>query len=115
MNDDTYSIARRALVSALKQLDEDARRANAGWAGIQSSVDESSTQSPVIVVVLGGGGNSATSETAAEMKHSADVSHPSHQRYVLPRAHASGNSPRPCLIQPDRSCINSGCCESRGF
>jgi|SRR5215831_4454862 len=115
MNDDTYSIARRVLVSALAQLDKDAQRPNTGRAGIQSSVDESSTQSPVIVVVLGGGENSATSETDDEVKHTVDISHPSHQRYALPRTQAPGKAPKPCFIEPDRFCINSGCCESRGF
>ena len=45
----------------------------------------------------------------------ADVPHPGHHRYVLPSTHAVGNAPRPCFIEPDRSCIDSGCCESRGF
>jgi hypothetical protein len=114
MNDESYRLARRALLSALQRLDEDRRQFNSETAPTQGIADEPSTQSPVIVVVLGEGSGVAR-ETAAELKSSPAISHPSHQRYALPRAHAPGKAPRPCFIEPDRFCINSGCCESRGF
>ena len=126
MTGDSYSLARRALLSALQRLDEDARQPGAGTDAVQSSIDKSSVASPVIVIVLGESvpGAVATESVLGERPGSvpvavatglADVPHPGHQRYVLPSTHAVGNAPRPCFIEPDRSCIDSGCCESRGF
>jgi hypothetical protein len=127
MTGDSYSLARRALLSALQRLDEDARLPGAGTDAVQSSIDKSSVASPVIVIVLGESvpravatgspvlGQRPESVPGAVATGLADVPHPGNQRYVLPSTHAVGNAPRPCFIEPDRSCIDSGCCESRGF
>jgi hypothetical protein len=132
MTGDSYSLARRALLSALQRLDErvlaqDARQPGAGTDAVQSSIDKSSVASPVIVIVLGESvpravatgspviGERPGSVPGAVATGLADVPHPGHHRYVLPSTHAVGNAPRPCFIEPDRSCIDSGCCESRGF
>src|ERR1700752_4206054 len=57
MTGDSYSLGRRALLSALQRLDEpalaqDARQHGAGRDAVQSSIDKSSVASPVIVIVL---------------------------------------------------------------
>ena len=43
------------------------------------------------------------------------LSHPGLERFIMLAADSAPQAPRPCFMEPDRDCVNSGACEMRGF
>ena len=66
-----------------------------------ASVDDTKERAPV---------NSCVSDPS-ERK----LSHPGLERFIMLAADSAPPAPRPCFMEPDRDCVNSGACEMRGF
>jgi hypothetical protein len=58
-------------------------------------------------------GSEAASTQASSIR--ACDAHPGHERFPLNEGPASTSARRPCFMEPDRVCVNSGACEMRGF
>lgn len=58
-------------------------------------------------------GSEAASPQASSL-HGCDA-HPGHDRFPLSEPSASTGARKPCFMEPDRVCVNSGACEMRGF
>ncbi len=76
---------------------------------------------PVIIVMLGQAGstnnevceNHASHEARPGGKTGSDISHPGFERFQISDARAA-DGPKPCFMEPERLCVNSGACEMLG-
>ena len=130
---------RKVLETALKSLSGDALDGEAssesialfgeGWPSSESHGSEV----PVVLIVTGdlnarsqntalaepADGND-TKEPAAVKSCVSDhserkLSHPGLERFIMLAADSAPLAPRPCFMEPDRDCVKSGACETRGF
>jgi hypothetical protein len=135
MQDSTEEIARRVLESVLRRLDGGAARPPAAPAAHQPGADGP----PVIVIMVGdrraagsehglSAGRNAAPPTVvnqpacgcqnnshAPAGNSLQSPHPGLERFDLPNENAVPDAPRMCFLEPDRACVGSGACRTRGY
>jgi hypothetical protein len=135
MQDSTEEIARRVLESVLRRLDEGATRQTTTPAAAPTA----NSGSPLIVILLGDeranppAVSRATSQNAAPpivvhqpasgcqnnshapAENSLQSTHPGLQQFDLVSENVVTDAPRRCFLEPDRACVGSGACRTRGF
>jgi len=55
------------------------------------------------------------SEAAQPSSSQSCAAHPGLERFPLNQGLATSGARKPCFMEPDRVCVNSGACEMRGF
>jgi len=122
MQDSREEIARRILQDVLRQLEGGAAPAATVPADNQAE-NQSPSGSPLIVIMLGNHAAPADSHAACGCqnnspgggKNSLQFLHPSLERFDLLEGSTHSNSPRKCVVEPDRDCVGSGACKVRGY
>jgi hypothetical protein len=124
MRDVELDTIRRLLQGALQNLGEGADLESAPIAilsGQSDSPAESAT--PIVVVVTSdpklrpspGRSNELLNTSAVECGcNERKVSHPGLERFTI-ESDTQKSAPKPCFMEPDRPCVNSGACEMRGY
>lgn len=118
MAESNDEIARRVLASALERLEAGRGVSSHHSAGAEQVSRPSSITDPVIVLVLGQGNQSeAPLANVANDTHAIHLtaSHPGLEKFELPKTASNASAPKTCFMEPDRPCINSGACETRGY
>jgi len=138
MRKNELDTVRQVLEAALKNLSD----ALDGEASAESialfgdpwpSSESHGSEVPIVLIVAGdlkarsqntalagpAGGND-TKEPAVVNSGVSDhterkLSHPGLERFIMLAADSAPPAPRPCFMEPDRDCVNSGACEMRGF
>ena len=112
MNDADQEIIRRVLSNVLSRLE--------GGGAIEATKLSTSESSPVIFIVL----NNSSSDRAGDERNRIPVrlqaseqpaTHPGLERFASLETKPDSNAPKTCFMEPDRICVNSGACETRGF
>jgi hypothetical protein len=110
MQESDSDIARRALQKALGRLD--------------SNQPHNGDASQVVVVIVGASGGvnseertrpSVESEPAVFAGQQSESCHPGLEKFHLSETAAPTRGTKPCFIEPERQCVNSGACEMRGY
>lgn len=102
---------RRLLASVLTSLDAEPRQ------GAEGGREESSL--PVVMIVLSQPGTDQAemfdlgSERAASP--AARAPHPGLEKFPVAQSSSCDSAPKNCFMEPDRLCVNSGACETRGY
>ena len=112
MNDADQEIIRRVLSNVLNRLE--------GENAIEAAKPSTSESSPVIFIVL----NNSSADRANDERNMIAVrsqaseqpaAHPGLERFALAEENPGDPAPKKCFMEPDRICVNSGACETRGF
>ena len=114
MSESDNEVARRVLASVLDRLQAGGSLpSNQGAAFDQSS----SNADQVVVVVLGQGSkNEAPLARVTNGSHPARAaSHPGLEKFELQEPGSNSSAPKTCFMEPDRPCVHSGACETRGY
>jgi hypothetical protein len=109
-------IARRALQTALERLGSpaDAGRDSSGDDGTIVLIMLASASSPMAESIKANGA-STDYETRLGRGYEQGVAHPGFEKFSLSEGDPKASAPKPCFIEPDRVCVNSGACEMRGY
>ena len=88
-----------------------------------SSLDKSqeATEPPLVIILVGQAGSTkdedyekqASYEATTGGKIGSDMSHPGFERFQISHSCAA-DAPKPCFMEPDKICVNSGACEMLG-
>lgn len=115
---------RQALETALDSLRDDTSSVESisPVRDRPGSSEGSSREAPVIIIVAGRqqpavldqSYESATVSAGPNASNERKLSHPGLERFII-EADTRPAVPKTCFMEPDRSCVNSGACEMRGF
>ena len=53
--------------------------------------------------------------TSPTIDASRPASHPGLERFTIIASSPTSSTAKPCYMEPDRPCVNSGACEMRGY
>lgn len=53
--------------------------------------------------------------TEQNVPPSVTMPHPGHERFTMIERSSTPADRKPCYMEPDRPCVNSGACEMRGY
>ncbi|HSE98463.1 MAG TPA: hypothetical protein VLD57_09390 [Blastocatellia bacterium] len=108
MDSSEKEIVRKSLLAALSRLEGDDESPQGKGA---------ETGGEFVLVLLGNAG--VPSRTLSEGKRAVSsaglATVPELERFSISQQCSSNSAPKPCFIEPDRVCVNSGACERRGF
>jgi hypothetical protein len=111
MSTSDQTIVRRVLASLLKQLEEgtptgDFKHAPPVVLIMMSQPDQGSEESRPSEMI---------SHISCQTGTEASAQHPGLNKFSLEEESSRGRAPRPCFMEPDRPCVNSGACEMLGY
>jgi len=118
MSESNDDIARRVLESVLERLEAGGGSLSQSSATSKEYSRSSSSVDPVVLVVLGQQSRSepALAHRASESQLIPGIaSHPGLEKFELPRTSSNASARKTCFMEPDRPCVNSGACETRGY
>ena len=115
MSESDNEVARRVLASVLDRL-----QAGSSLPSNQSSTfDQSSSNADQVVVVVLGQGSIKAAPLAGVTNATQPLreagSHPGLEKFVLQETGANSTAPKTCFMEPNRPCVHSGACETRGY
>ena len=84
-------------------------------------------ESGIILIVIGrldlesGRSENAISKARAEIARNGNIhqtavaTHPGLEKFPISERASTDKAARPCFMEPNRACVNSGACEMRGY
>lgn len=111
-------LVRKVLAAVLKRLE------GGGLIPVAEDVSVATDGSParprsetgennLMLLVLGPSVSSSASESLETTRGGA--THPVFQRFAVTQHCSPDSAPKPCFLEPDKVCVNSGACETRGY
>ena len=102
---------RRLLASVLTALD-----ARPGQA---AESDSEGSDRPVVMIVLSQPGTDQTETYDLRPNRAAFeadlLPHPGLEKFPVTESGSCDSAPKRCFMEPDRLCVNSGACQTRGY
>jgi hypothetical protein len=132
--DTVRQVLEAALKNLSKALDREASTEAIALFGDPSPSSENRGSGVPVVLIVTGDLSAHSQNTAAPKPANVDdikepstvnscvsdhserkLSHPGLERFIMLAADSAPPAPRPCFMEPNRACVNSGACEMRGF
>ena len=81
--------------------------------GLNAQVEDASPEP--VGAATGGQGIGKSSASSLDQTQGAQAPHPGLERFSLAATDSLPAAPKPCFMEPERTCVSSGACEMRGF